>query len=289
MNDLRMIKIALLLCCFLSASACNSLFYHPDNFKYGNPASLEYKFEEKMLQLKAGVSVNIIRFHAVGNKKGTIVHFHGNAQNMLAHLSFTYWLPELGYDLYIFDYQGFGKSSGKPFRQATIDDGKAVLNEAIQNSENLPIFVIGQSLGASVSFTTLAQMDSEKICGLIFESGFASYRMIARKKLANHWFSWAFQYPLSFLISDELSPIDFVQNLDRPILFFHGTADKAVPYETGIALYNAYKGTDKTWIEIPNAGHTPVFLNNSNPYQKMALEFIESRSKKCMNKTTTEK
>lgn len=289
MNNLRVIRIALLLCCYFALTACNSLFYHPDSIKYGDPASLEYKFEEQMLESQAGKYINVIRFHAVGNKKGTVVHFHGNAQNMLAHLSFTYWLPENGYDLYIFDYQGFGKSLGKPTRQTTIDDGKAILIEAIRHSEKLPVFVIGQSLGASVSFTSLALTESQKICGLIFESGFASYRMIARKKLANHWFSWALQYPLSFLISDELSPIDFVQNLDRPILFFHGTADKAVPYETGIALYNAYKGTDKTWIEIPNAGHTPVFLNDSNPYQKMALEFIESRSKKCMNKTTTEK
>ena len=265
----------------LLLNGCNSVFYYPDNIKYGDPALLEYQTDEKMIESEPGTHIKLIRFHAVGKRKGSVVHFHGNAQNMTAHLAFTYWIPEEGYDLYIFDYQGYGPSEGVPSREATIADGKAVLAEAFQNSDGLPVFVLGQSLGAAVAFTSSALSFPNKICGLIFESGFASYRLIARKKLADHWFSWPFQYPFSYFVTDEYSPLLYTSQLKIPALFMHGRLDPVVPYETGYPLYAAYEGPDKTWIEIPNGVHTPAFLRDESPYRKNAVEFFDSHAAAC--------
>ena len=273
------------LCTAFLATGCNSVFYYPDNVKYGDPAQLGYTTDEKMIESAPGTRIKMIRFHAVGKRKGTVVHFHGNAQNMTAHLAFTYWIPEQGYDLYIFDYQGYGASEGSPSRQATVVDGKAVIAEALRTAQGLPVFVLGQSLGAAVAFTAAAQLSVQKqpskICALVLESGFASYRMIAREKLAQHWLTWPLQWPLSFLVSDELSPLLYVSQIQIPILFLHGRNDNVVPYSTGLPLYEAYRGSDKTWIEIPNAGHTPSFLKHESPYRIQTVAFFDSRAVRC--------
>ena len=266
------------------ATGCNSLFYFPDSVKYGDPAKLEYTTDEKMLESEPGNHIKVIRLHATGKRKGSVVHFHGNAQNMTAHPAFTYWIPDEGYDLYIFDYQGYGQSEGFPSREATVADGKAVIAEALKNADGLPVFILGQSLGAAVAFAAAAQSDPAKICGLVFESGFASYRLIARKKLSDHWFSWPFQYPLSYLVTDTLSPLQFVSQFKRPILFFHGSSDTVVPLETGLPLFQKYEGADKTWIEIPGGGHTPSFAKDDSPYRKKAITFFDSHAHNCLER-----
>jgi fermentation-respiration switch protein FrsA (DUF1100 family) len=85
----------------------------------------------------------------VGPAKGTVVHLHGNAQNMSAHFSFTSWLPQAGFNLLIFDYRGYGKSGGTPSRAGLVLDSIAAIRY-VQNRPNIApnrVILLGQSLG----------------------------------------------------------------------------------------------------------------------------------------------
>lgn len=265
-------------------AGCNSVFYQPDDVRYGDPASLGYEQEAKKIETTPNTKIEAILLRAVGEKKGTVVHFHGNAQNMTAHLGFTYWIPEYGYDLYIFDYQGYGTSQGSPSRQGTIDDGRAVLLDAIRHADGKPVFVLGQSLGAAVGFVSTALVDDQQICALVFESGFDSYRLVVRDKLAAFWFTWPFQYPVSYLFTDDYAPRDYVNAVRQPILFLHGSGDLVVPLSAGKRLYDAYQGPVKKWIELPGAEHTPFLGDPRSPYRKVVIDFLEESGKGCATK-----
>jgi uncharacterized protein len=269
----------LLPCLFLAG--CNSVFYQPDSIRYGDPASLGFAMESRQVETASRAKIDAILLRAAGEKKGTVVHFHGNAQNMTAHLGFTYWIPEHGYDLYIFDYQGYGASQGSPSRQGTIEDGVAVLQDALVHADGKPVFVLGQSLGAAVGFVSTALMEEQKICGLVFESGFDSYRLVVRDKLADIWLLWPFQYPLSYLFTDEYAPRDYVDRTRLPILFLHGAADRTVPLSAGKRLYDAYQGPVKKWVELPGAEHTPFLGDPRSPYRKGVIDFLEESAKGC--------
>jgi pimeloyl-ACP methyl ester carboxylesterase len=265
----------------ISLAGCNSVFYQPDSIRYGDPASLGFALESRQIETRSQAKIDAILLRAVGKKKGTVVHFHGNAQNMTAHLGFTYWIPEHGFDLYIFDYQGYGASQGSPSRQGTIDDGVAVLQDALRLSDGKPVFVLGQSLGAAVGFVSTALTPPQEVCALVFESGFDSYRLVVRDKLSDIWFMWPFQYPLSYLFTDEYAPRDYVDRMRQPILFLHGAADHVVPLSSGKRLYDAYQGPVKKWIELPGAGHTPFLGDPKSSYRRVVIDFLEESSKGC--------
>lgn len=261
--------------CSLFTSACNSVFYHPDNVLYISLDDVGVPVEESFVTSRNGKKVHVLRFLPQGPKKGVVVHFHGNAQNLTAHLSFSYWLPKEGYELVTFDYQGYGKSEGEASRPTTVEDGVAVLEDTLRRSGEVPVFVFGQSLGAAVGFVSLAHLDTTRsVCGMLYEASFASYRSLARMKLGQFFLTWPLQWPLSFLVGDALSPVDFVDKVNVPILFAHGSGDHVVPLKAGRALFEAYPGP-KEWIEIPGAGHTAAFGNETSPYRKTLLRFIE--------------
>jgi len=103
----------------LSCQGCvGGLFYQPDRKIYDTPDRHGLKYEEVSFQSKDGTGLSGWFVPAVGKPKGTVIHFHGNAQNMTAHFGFVSWLPEQGFNLFVFDYRGYGKSAGKPDRRA---------------------------------------------------------------------------------------------------------------------------------------------------------------------------
>ena len=243
--------------------SCNQLFYHPDSVIYQSPGSLR-KIEIRSIWVKSK-DCQLHSWHIKSGQKdpfGTVLHFHGNAQNLTAHIWFSYWLTHFGFDLIIFDYSGFGKSTGKPDQIQLANDGQAMISWGL-NSEAVtrPLFILGQSLGGRVSVTSLNQLNAQKqlsdnIGGIILDSSFHSYRDLARMKLSEFWLTWPFQIPLSWLVSDQSDP-DFMSKevADLPLLAFHSKHDPVVPLEAGMDLYKQFNHPSKIEI-LEESGHT---------------------------------
>ncbi|NRA44175.1 MAG: alpha/beta hydrolase [Oligoflexales bacterium] len=243
-------------------SSCNSLFYYPDRVTYLTPDKRGFAYEESKLETPDGESLNYWVIAPKSEKVGTILHFHGNAQNISTHFLFVAWFSSFGYEVISFDYRGYGQSSGVPNREGLFVDGKAMLD--LLESKNLPYFVIAQSLGGAVAIPAIAASAPENLKGLILDSTFASYRGIARDKLAEHPITWALQWPLSFLVSDELSPVEYVKGLRIPVLQFHSKYDQVVPYKQGKQLFAAFS-KDRQFVTLTRKGHTAAF---TPPFEK---------------------
>lgn len=263
-------------------SACNHLFFYPDSVEYSHPSDRHLVVDEHWLQSSSGNKLHLWRIRApnISSVRASVLHFHGNAQNMSAHLAFVEWLTAHGYELVTFDYSGYGRSEGKADRHALIQDSISVLRWWQETSPALPRFVVAQSLGVALATWALSSADDVSVSGLVLDSGFASYRGLARKKLASVWLTWLLQWPLSFLISDEYSPIERAGQLSLPVLVFHSANDPVVPRLAGRELYEALTAADKQWILVKEAGHTLAMVGKEAKFhRRLILDFFGRLSK----------
>lgn len=264
----------------LAMTSCNHLFYYPDTYFYADPANLKVKYNNLVWTNSEGLKLQVLEMLPEGEEKATVLHLHGNAQNRSSHFQFSYWLTKFGYRVIVPDYRGYGGSEGKPSRDGLLEDGKFFLKQSCGLTQK-PVFLFGQSLGGAVAIPALVQSKDARVCGLIIESSFPSYRRIARQKLDSFWLTWPFQYLLSFLVGDSESPIDYASKVSIPSLFIYGTADAVVPYEFGKELYDAVGSSEKELWTIPNAGHTPAFAELQSPYQQKLADWLVKQTSKC--------
>lgn len=262
-------KFRFLLPVILVLTSCNQLFYQPDSVIYQSPGSLE-KSEIETIWISSKNN-KIHGWHIKSKLReslGTIIHFHGNAQNLSAHIWFSHWMTNYGFDLIIFDYSGYGFSTGNPNQNQLVRDGFNVVKWSVQSTKIIkPIFILGQSLGGRIAITSLNQIGTQfdisgNIGGIILDSTFNSYRDLARMKLSEFWLTWPLQYPLSWLVSDEYDPNLMTQKISEvPLLAFHSNHDPVVPINAGMDLYKQFTGSANIEI-MQESGHTLALTEN---------------------------
>ncbi|QCF26899.1 alpha/beta hydrolase [Hydrocarboniclastica marina] len=250
-------------------SGCTSLFFYPDNRQYVTPDQLRLAFEEVQLSTSDDEQLYGWWLPAEGQPQGTVYFLHGNAQNISAHFLNVSWLPGAGYNVFIIDYRGFGMSTGSPDLEGVLIDSMAGLDWALDRSDPLPVFVLGQSLGGAMALLASHEAN-RKPEGLIIDGAFAGFRRIAQEKLNQSWITWALQVPLSWLIPANREPLSIVGKLDLPLLFIHSNVDNVVPAHHGRLLYAA-ASPPKQFLatETPHAATFAV-----DEYRQTVLDFL---------------
>ncbi len=258
------------------SGCCDNLFYYPDAIMRPTPAKSGLKFEPVEFASKDGTRLTGWFVPAVGQAKGTIVHCHGNAQNMTSHWLFAEFLPRKQFNLFVFDYRGYGKSGGSVDRAGTVEDTRAALDYVFGredvDAERVALF--GQSLGGAIA--TVAAAEDTRVKALFIESAFSSYQSEAAHALRSNWLTYLLSWPLSrALIRSGYDPIDHIAAISpRPVLIIHGTEDPVVPYEMGRELHKA-AGEPKELRTVEGAGHTAAGTVRMAEYQQKVCEFFE--------------
>jgi fermentation-respiration switch protein FrsA (DUF1100 family) len=253
------------------------MFYHPDRTVYDTPERHGLRYEEVSFRSKDGTALSGWFVPAVGTPRGTVIHFHGNAQNMTAHFSFVSWLPAEGFNLFVFDYRGYGRSEGKPDRKGVYEDSVAAL-EYVASRKDVDrnrLLVFGQSLGGANAIAAMGETRFPGIRAVAIESAFASYREIVRDKIGQMPVLSILKAPLShLLIGDDHSPEKVVANIAPvPLLLIHGTADQVVSYRHGERLFDKARAPKELWT-IKGGDHTAAFADPSSPYRQRLVRFF---------------
>lgn len=284
--------LALAASLLLALVGCDSLFYYPDRIDYPLPLKPGQVAEEVEFPSSDGV---LLYGRFIPSRKqpaiGTVIHFHGNAQNLTSHYWFVDWMPEDGFNVFQFDYRGFGKSGLKrlrhtttvtlenaakpggggdlpadstdpadvpPTREGVFQDCVAALQYVQHRKDVDPAKIVGfgQSLGAAAMLGAIGETDPQSLRGVVVENSFLSYRRISRRKAEDSWLLCWVKYPASWLlISNAHSPEDSLERLNRlPALFIHGDADSVVPVDQGWQLFQAWQGP-KHWVTAHGADH----------------------------------
>ena len=272
------------LLCLLFLTSCSHLFYQPTNQQYFSPPQFKLAYQERTFKSGDGTKLHSWFLPAASAPvKGTIILFHGNAQNLSSHFLNLAWTIKQGFNLFIFDYRGYGLSHGRPSQKGLNMDALAALAEAQRlNTENGngKFIVFGQSFGGVVSMRALSEYpDLDKVDLVVQDSTFSSYIEIAWEKLTDHWLLYALS-PLAFLaVSDDYSSHRQLPAMTRPTLVIVGEKDFVIPAKLGRNIYQKI-GSEQKWIwELQQGRHIDVFHGPNEIYREKFAALIESLSR----------
>ena len=264
-----------LACLPLFLTGClQSQFYQPDRVLYDTPARAGLKFEEVLFRSRDGTRLVGWFIPAAGyanprNARGTVVHFHGNAQNLSAHWQFVEWLPRRGFNLFVFDYRGYGASEGSPEPKGVFEDSASALAYVRARADVDPqkLLVLGQSLGGANAIAVVGSGERAGVRAIAIEATFYSYSSIASDKVSG---AGAF-------MDDTYSPERFIAALaPTPFLLIHGTADPVIPYDHSRRLF-AKAGEPKRLLTIEGGAHCVAFSpENRSQYADTLVEFFDA-------------
>ncbi len=269
---------------------CTGVFFQPSRSRYPN-LELE-KLSAETVYLKSADGTKIAAWRIRSSKRqrpeprGFTLQFHGNAENMTTHYQFQTWLLDEGWDVLTFDYRGYGESEGETSNlDGVLADGVAALKWADELSleTTRPLVIFGQSLGASIAVSALAEYHPQNFKLLVIDSGFYSFTSIAQEKLSESWFLWPVQWLGHVLVSDELSAAPRLK-LAKPVfktpaIFLHSENDPVVSNRQGEKIFAAYPGPKVRWT-TKEPGHVNTLfadVSNAPPWTSMSREKLKSR------------
>jgi len=210
--------------------------------------------------------------------KGTVVQFHGNGQNMTTHFMSYIWMIYEGYNLLCFDYRGYGLSDGKPDQPGVYLDSLAAMTWPIENKKELPLILVGQSLGGAILMRSFPDFKSRPLVkAVVIESSFYSYQALGSDILSRFFLTWPFQWLGHAWISDQFSPEDFIPQISpTPLLVIHGDQDPVIPLRFGEEIFRRAK-EPKTFWKVEGGSHINEMVNSklSRIYQPKLLNFLD--------------
>lgn len=239
-----------------AAASCSHLVYMPSKNVVDAPREMP---EDLWFHTSDGVRLHGWWLEAHGARRGTVVQFHGNAGNITSHFAQLEWVTRHGYDLFTFDYRGYGRSEGVPSQAGLNRDARAALALARTKSAKgmRPDLVLyGQSLGGAVLLRALAdEPDRSRIRSVIVEGTFNSYREAAASVMYQTPAGLAFAGFAFTVIDDDYAPAQHVASLSpTPLLVIHDQDDPVIPFDFGRAIFRAARQPKDLW-PLRTGGH----------------------------------
>jgi fermentation-respiration switch protein FrsA (DUF1100 family) len=267
----------------LFAEGCSNVFYQPSPKHFVDPQQFKLTYENHYFKSRDGTLLHGWLFPTKSKKpKGTIVQFHGNAQNISTHFFSLIWLVEAGYNLFTFDYRGYAKSKGEPSQGGIYQDALSALDISYllhQKNGGGKFIIYGQSTGGAISLRAIPDWAHEQNIDLIvMDSAFGSYKDIAFDKLRSKWFLFPFS-PLAFLlISDEYAADEVFHRISSPVLTIVGVNDEIVPSKFGKLIHEGVASKQKWIWTLPEGNHIDVFHHKEGIYRKQFLDLVDQIS-----------
>jgi uncharacterized protein len=248
------------------------LIYSPRALEDANrsPEVWGYDGEEIHIPAAEGDSLHgwMLR-HTSSEPNGCVVLFtHGNAGNVTSQAGFMRPFLAAGFEALVFDYRGYGVSSGHPSEEHLYEDAQLAYRYlAHKGVAPDHLLVVGHSLGAAVATELASRQES---AGLVLAAPFASLPDAMSTRVP-----WL---PTGLLrwTRERFDSASRIAAVSAPTLFVVASADRLVPQASARALYEAARG-EKAWVEVPG-GHNDVF--SSGEFQQ-ALEQLRRSLPAC--------
>lgn len=207
-----------------------------------NANAAAIKFQEINIPFE-GRSINGLKFSAA-EPKGAILFFHGNFGDVSGWGAYGADFAALGYDFYIFDYPGYGKSDGKiSSQQQLFASADAMSRYVLAQHSPKKLAMIGYSIGSGIAAQQAAKWDAAR---LILLAPYFSLERLAHEKIP---------FMPKFLIRYKISTAEFLQAArGTQITLIHGAADELIPVQHCRDLAGFLKAGD-LFYEIAAAPH----------------------------------
>ncbi|MBD3273038.1 alpha/beta fold hydrolase [Candidatus Dependentiae bacterium] len=198
-------------------------------------------------------------------------------------------LPE--YNILMFDFRAHGKSCGR-FRTigcheykdlfAAVDFLKEKTKPNKIFTKKLPLYIIGISMGGSVSIDAVAKK-SDLCDALIVDSAFSNLKEVVynafkiKSGLPSYPFAPIIIRMVNFVTNSNISkfcPLNCIKKIDKPIFFIHSCIDNVVNPDDTLKMYaNSINKKTRLWIGPP-CKHGHLRRKYSEKYAKKINKFL---------------
>lgn len=209
-----------------------------------------------------------------------IVH-HGNAGNILNRLFIAKHLIIAGASVFLYDYEGYGKSEGTPNLNQLTPDGLAAYDFVKNDLKFNHIVNYGESFGSNVA----SNVSMARPCdALILQSGLCSLPAVAK---SGPFFINL--YPDFIFPDPKLDNLAIIGNIKKPILIVHGLKDKLVPASHSQQLFDK-AAQPKRLVMLPECGHNDVGEKDEMLFEVSLKDFVDDlKSGKLLNQSSVAK
>lgn len=290
----RVVKILLLTYAVIGIAIYylqDNIFFHPEPLPENHTFKFAGNFRELNIPYNSSSVMNVVQFYpdsvrglevdsiearrnkaadstgrSTNSSKGVVLYFHGNKENIERYAPAASLFTRQGYEVWMIDYPGFGKSTGRFTEQNLYDWALTFYKLARARFQPQEIVIYGKSFGTGIA----TQLASVRDCRyLLLEAPYYSFPSLVDNYLPI--------YPSERLMHFKIPTWQFMQKVTAPILIFHGTGDWTIPIRNAKRLLPYLKASDQ-FVTINGGKHNDL---TSYPVMKNKLDslFADSPAK----------
>ena len=230
----------------------NALLFLPERKL---PTTPQTTYEEVAVATEDGERLHAWWIPAAERPIGHVLFCHGNGGNISDRVLHAALLHRAGLDVLLFDYRGYGRSTGRASEEGTYRDARAARAALLGRREVDAgrVLYVGESLGGAVA---IALAHEAPPAGVVLVSTFTSVRDMARR-----------HYPFvpAAAVPDAYPSLRLIRDLRAPLLVLHGDRDDLVPLMFGQELYDAAPEPKRMHV-LTGVGHNDLVVRAGNEW-----------------------
>jgi alpha-beta hydrolase superfamily lysophospholipase len=212
------------------------------------PVDYQFRFDRQFDEMRIavpGASLDALLFRQP-SPRGLVFYLHGNGGDLTSWTTGLDFYRQINYDLFILDYRGYGKSTGRIESEAQLHaDVRAAWEAIAPRYRDMPIVLFGRSLGTGLA-TKLATEVQPAL--LVLVTPFTSLAAAA-----------TLRYPFApeFLVKYPLRTDRIIGAVRSPVLLVAGTQDELTPLADSEQLKSLARSRVELLV-IEGAGHNDI-------------------------------
>jgi abhydrolase domain-containing protein 17 len=233
------------------------LYFRGDSLIF-QPQKSAYQDTKEVLKIPVSSNEKISAIYLTNPQaEYTLLYNHGNASDIGYVRPLLNQFRDWGFNVFAYDYRGYGTSDGQPSENNAYQDGAAAYKYLTQDLKIPPqkIIIYGQSLGGGMAADLASKNPA---AGLVLESTFTSTARVL--------------VPFPFLPFDKFTSLDKLRRVSCPVLVIHGDADNVIPFSHGQQLFAA-AAEPKLSLWVKGAGHNDLTDVAADRHRQALISF----------------
>jgi uncharacterized protein len=240
--------------CLILFTFQEKLIFFPEKMGKEFHFNFQQPFQEISIQTSDKKMLDAVLFKS-DSSKGLIFYLHGNGGSVNGWGRVAKAYTDLGYDVFMPDYRGYGKSEGSiNSQQQLFQDMQYAYNEMKKRYAEERIIVLGYSIGTGPA-AKIASTNHPRL--LILQAPYYSLTDMMKHR-----------YPFipTVILKYKFETFDYLKHCTMPVIIFHGDRDETIYYNSSVRLKENFKISD-TLITLTGQGHNgmtdnPDYINS---------------------------
>ena len=246
----KWLQIAIIVYCLIGITLYylqEKILFHPKTLSSDHKFSFQLPFEEISIPFNSEDTMSMIKFFPKDSvRKGVVLYYHGNKDNVEHYAEYADNFTGNGYEVWMEDYPGYGKSRGERTEQKIYEQALQVRKMAGAKYGNDSIIIYGKSLGSGIASFVASRTANRK---LILETPYYS--------VPDLFNSYTYIYPASYMSTYKFPTYKYLQDVTEPVTILQGTSDWIVPYRCAVKLKKVLKPGDE-FIVLNGGSHNDL-------------------------------